>query len=40
MYAAICDFNENQEWELQSVIFKNDENSYDREIRYMMMDSI
>ena len=28
------DFNENKEWELQSVIFKNDENSYDREIRY------
>jgi hypothetical protein len=28
------DFNENKKWELRSVIFKNDEKSYDREIRY------
>ena len=28
------DFNENKEWELNSVIFKNDDKSFDRELRY------
>jgi len=28
------DFNENKEWELNSVIFKNGDESYDRELRY------
>ena len=28
------DYNSNQQWELSSIIFKNSDNSYDRELRY------